>query len=267
MVYVAHMTKVRAPSWRLALSEGGRGLAELTTLPLATPMLLPMAPKGDGHPVLVLPGFIAGDTSTNILRRFLSGRGYKAYPWSLGSNFGHRTVGNKGEKILEKLEEMYETYGEKVSLVGWSLGGIIAREMARRQPDMVRQVISLGSPFNGDIEATHPHRLYKALTGHDPSADHMEEVLQVLRDPPHGIPCTSIFTKGDGVVAWQNCLEEPHHLTDNIEVRASHIGLGFNAAVFFAIADRLALPHDDWRPFDRTDGIRSLIYPSSGHTY
>lgn len=266
MVYVAHMSEIRAPSMRLALSEGGRALTELAALPLAAPLLLQTAPRGDGHSVLVLPGFIAGDGSTNILRRFIAGRGYKARPWNLGSNLGHRTVGINGEKIIERLEHMFEKYRGKVSLVGWSLGGIIAREMARRHPEKVRQVISLGSPFNGNIRATHPHRLYKMLTGHDPEADHMEEILQVLRDPPPGVPSTSIFTKADGVVAWQNCLEEPDHLTDNIEVRASHCGLGVNAAVMYAIADRLALPEDEWVPFDRS-GVRSFIYPSSGHMY
>lgn len=265
MVYVAHMSEIRAPSLRLALSEGGRALSDLAALPLAAP-LLQTAPRGDGHSVLVLPGFIAGDGSTNILRRFISGRGYKSHPWTLGQNLGHRTVGAKGERILDRLEEMYEDSGRKVSLVGWSLGGIIAREMARRQPDMVRQVISLGSPFNGNPKASHPRQLYKILTGHDPDADHMDEILQVLRDPPPDVPTTSIFTKGDGVVAWQNCLEEPGHITDNIEVRASHIGLGVNAAVMFAVADRLAQAEDDWKPFDRS-GMRSFVYPSSGHMY
>jgi pimeloyl-ACP methyl ester carboxylesterase len=152
-----------------------------------------------------------------------------------------------------------------VSLIGWSLGGVMSRELAKRFPQMVRQVVTLGSPFGGNPRASYAFNLYRAITGHDIDPDTMAEEFEALRRPPPRVPTTAIYSKTDGVVAWRNCVEQPGPLTDNIEVYASHCGLGVNPAVFFALADRLALPETDWQRFDRSSTWRRYVYPSSGH--
>ena len=252
------------PSPLLALTEVPRAALEFGSLPLAAPLLL-TAPRGDGHPVLVLPGFVTTDLSTTVLRRFLAQQNYATHAWELGRNLGPKAIGGQGEKLVARLEAIYAEHGRKVSLVGWSLGGVLARQLSRRRPELVRQVISLGSPFAGDPRATNVWRAYELLTGQrlkDP--DTRSQLQESALIPP--VPSTSIYSKGDGVVAWQNCLEPEAATTDNIEVNGSHCGLGVNPAVLYAVADRLAQPEGAWKPFDRR-GLRGLVYPSSGHTH
>ncbi len=251
-----------APHWRLVAMEGARAFRDLAALPAAAPFLR-FAPSGDGHPVLVLPGFLGDDRSTLALRRFVRRRGYHTFSWRLGQNLGPRTIGLTGDRLMRRLENVHRRTKRKVTLIGWSLGGIMARELAREAPDLVRQVISMGSPFNGHPDASNVTGLYQQLTGDELTDERLQQFFEG-KTPPPGIPSTAIYTKLDGVVAWQNCLEEKGPLTDNIEVRTSHCGLGFNAAVFYAIADRLALPENQWRPFKRS-GWRALVYPMSGH--
>lgn len=255
---------IRPPSLLLALVEGQRAFAELATLPVASP-LLRMAPRGDGHPVMVLPGFMAGGGTTVPLRRFLKSKGYTPFCWELGRNLGPKAIGHQGELLAHRLQTVHRQMGRKVSLIGWSLGGVMSREIAKRFPDMVRQVITLGSPFGGNPRASYAFELYRAITGHDIDPDTMADEFEALRHPPPGIPTTAIYSKTDGVVAWRNCVEQPGPLTDNIEVYASHCGLGVNPAVYFALADRLALAETDWQRFDRSSTWRSYVYPSSGH--
>ena len=255
-------TAIRPPAARLALTEVSRAIFELGTLPLAAPFLA-AAPRGDGHPVLVLPGFVTTDLSTAVLRRFLKRLGYEAFAWELGRNLGPRAIGWEGEKLVDRLEAIHAQTGKKISLVGWSLGGILARQLSRKRPDLVRQVISLGSPFAGDPRATNVWKAYEYLTGHRLKDPGTQAQLRESHEAPP-VPATAIFSKGDGVVAWQNCLEPETPTTDNIEVNGSHCGLGVNASVLYAVADRLALAEGDWKPFVRT-GLRTLVYPSSGH--
>lgn len=249
------------PSALLALSELPRAMAELGSLPFAAP-LLAMAPRGDGHPVLVLPGFIASDASTAVLRRYLDGLGYEAHAWELGRNLGPRAIGKEGEKLVERLRTIHELTGQKVSLVGWSLGGVMARLLARRAPDAIRQVITLGSPFAGSPKSTTVWRLYELLSGEHIDGETTRAQLAEVSAPPP-VPSTAIYTREDGVVAWQICREAEGAETDNIEVHGSHCGLGVNPAVLYAVADRLAEPEDGWRPFRRT-GLKALIYPKAG---
>jgi pimeloyl-ACP methyl ester carboxylesterase len=256
--------RVQPPAKALALTELGRAVFELSTLPLAAP-LLATAKRGDGHPVLVLPGFVTTDLSTTVLRRFLTRIGYDAHAWELGRNLGPRAIGWEGEKLIARLEAVHAATGRKVSLVGWSLGGILARQLSRRRPDLVRQVISLGSPFAGDPRATNVWKAYEFMTGQRIGDPDTQAQLRESEDAPP-VPATAIFSKGDGIVAWQNCLEPPSERTDNIEVYGSHCGLGVNGAVLYAIADRLALAEDGWTPFERT-GVKALLYPSSGHVH
>ena len=250
-----------APSPLLALTELPRALVELGSLPFALPVLA-TAPRGDGHPVLVLPGFIANDVSTGVLRRYLKRLGYDAHAWELGRNLGPRAIGREGEKLLERLHTVHRRTGQKVSLVGWSLGGIMARLLARRAPDAVRQVITLGSPFAGSPKATNVWRLYQLLTGHKVDDAHTQERLDEIAAPPP-VPSTAIYSREDGIVAWQSCRETDAPGTENIEVHGSHIGLGINPTVLYAVADRLAQTQDDWRPFKR-EGLKGLVYPAPG---
>jgi len=241
-----------SPPSPLLLALEWRALWEYGTTLAATP-LLSLAPRGDGHPVLVLPGLAAGDFTTLPLRRFLRNRGYRPHRWRLGINYGARP--GVLDASLRRVRALRRRYGQKISVIGWSLGGIYARELAKLAADDVRFVITLGAPFTGDPKATHVWRLYQLASGQrvgDP------ELHEPLREPPP-VPSTSIFSRSDGVVAWQCCTERVGPQTENIEVISSHCGLGMNAAVLYAIADRLAQPQHAWRPFDRT-GWRSLIY-------
>jgi pimeloyl-ACP methyl ester carboxylesterase len=216
--------------------------------------LLRMAPRGDGHPLLVLPGLAASDTSTRPLRAFLKDRGYAAHGWKLGPNHGPRPGAEA--RMQQRLAELFERHGRKVSLIGWSLGGVFAREMARRAPAQVRGVITLGSPFASQPKASNAWRLYESLSGRD-VGDWPER--ERMRTPPP-VPSSAIYSRSDGIVAWQGCLEREGAQSENIEVEGSHCGLGHNPAVLYAIADRLAQAEGRWRPFDRS-GVRGFVYP------
>lgn len=254
---------VSPPSLLLALTELPRAIAELSSLAPAAP-LLATAPRGDGHPVMVLPGFVTSDISTTVLRRFLTQMGYDTHAWELGRNLGPKAIGWGGEKLIARLDQIHEETGKRVSLIGWSLGGVMARQLSRRLPHAVRQVISLGSPFAGTPKATNVWRAYEMLTGQKIDDKDTRDQLRESASPPP-VPSTSIYTREDGVVAWQNCIEPKGAETDNIEVHGSHCGLGVNPAVLYAVADRLAQNEGDWHPFERKSGLRPLVYPFAGH--
>ncbi len=254
----------KPPSTLMAVSEPIRAMLDLASLPWAAP-LLATAPRGDGHPVLVLPGFLGADSSTSIMRRYLHDLGYDAHGWKLGRNLGERAVGRDGERLIELLASIYERTGKRVSVVGWSLGGFMARMLARDAPEHVRQVISMGAALTGNPRSTAPwvQKLYLKLHGASLDDEKVQAALAISATPPP-VPSTSIFSKCDGITAWQNCLELPSATTDNIEVRGSHSGLSVSPSALYAVADRLALAEGDWKPF-RRDGWRPVFYPSSGH--
>jgi pimeloyl-ACP methyl ester carboxylesterase len=234
--------------------EGPRAALEAQALLPALP-LLRAAPRGDGHPVLVLPGFTASDASTRVLREYLRGRGYAAHGWRLGRNVGfHREIGGR---ILQRLEGIHVHHGRKVSLVGWSLGGIYARELAKLAPACVRQVITLGSPFGGEARGHRAGWLHETVYGEELPPENRVWLNSLLPPPP--VPSTAIYSRSDGVVAWRACREPESEHTDNLEVVGSHCGLGFHPLVLYAIADRLAQPEDGWKPFDRS-GWRGALF-------
>jgi pimeloyl-ACP methyl ester carboxylesterase len=206
-------------------------------------------PVGDGHPVLVLPGFLAGQVSTIHLRNLLNRLGYDAHDWALGRNYGYRE--DMEEKMHALIADLRERHGRSVSLIGWSLGGIYAREIARAVPDHVRQVITLGSPFRGNHQATRAYRLYQFLNRNPLNEDMMSETARISRAAPLPVPSTSIYSRTDGIVAWECCTSLPAPQTENIEVRSTHLGYGFNLETMFVVADRLALPEGQWRPYRR----------------
>jgi pimeloyl-ACP methyl ester carboxylesterase len=224
-----------------------RSLAELAGMWLTAPMLA-LAPRGDGHSVLVLPGFSADDLSTRWLRRYLGFLGYRSTAWGLGHNLGYRTLGASEERLRQLVETLATTSGRKISLVGWSLGGVMARHMARDHPEHVRQVVTLGAPFTGDPTATSIRAFYEMVSGEDLDAAHSRRAWQANRAAP-AVPTTSIYSRSDGVTAWQNCLEIETATAENIEVVGSHMGLPHNPMALYAVADRLAQPESGWRPY------------------
>jgi pimeloyl-ACP methyl ester carboxylesterase len=243
------------PSKMLLMLEGGRAFHEFGAL-LATLPLLRLAPDGDGHCVLVLPGLVAGDLSTRPLRTFLADHGYAVSGWGQGRNFGPRE--GVAEGMIERVQELFQRSGRKVSLIGWSLGGVYARQLAKICPDEVRTVITLGSPFAAPPRSTNAWRVYEFTSGKR-ADDAVDDFGRALAEPPP-VPTTAIFSRSDGICPWRGCIERPGALTENIEVEGSHCGLGHNPAVVYAIADRLAQREGAWKPFDRK-GWRSLLYP------
>jgi dienelactone hydrolase len=246
---------LRPPSKALMFLEG-RAVHEFGAFLGALP-LLSLAPKGDGHPVLVLPGLVASDTSTRPLRSFLKDRGYAVSGWRQGRNLGLRD--GVQESMVALVRELSQTHGRKVSLVGWSLGGVYARQLAKMMPDQVRSVITLGSPFAADPKATNAWRVYEMASGQ--RADHVDPRFGgSLADTPP-VPTTAIFSRTDGICAWQGCMEKSSATSESIEVESSHCGMGHHPAVVYAVADRLAQREGQWSPFDRS-GWRALVYPN-----
>jgi pimeloyl-ACP methyl ester carboxylesterase len=207
-------------------------------------------PQGDGHPVLVLPGFLAGPLSTDLLRKVLRQLGYRVYDWGLGYNLGYRAT--MKESLPARLHHIRErTDGSRVSIIGWSAGGIYARELARGRPDDVRSVITLGSPFRGNHQANTAWKIWRVVNrGADMTQSVSDDAL-VRRAQPLSVPTTCIYSKSDGIVAWQCCTSLPAPKTENIEVRSSHLGYGHNLQTLSVIADRLAQPENSWRPYRR----------------
>jgi pimeloyl-ACP methyl ester carboxylesterase len=238
--------RLRPPSLFLLMAEA-RGLFELNSSVMLSPLLM-RAPRGDRHPVLTLPGFLASDLSMAPMRRYLKALGYDAHAWNMGRNLGG--VASKRGALRDLVARIHQTTGRKVSVVGWSLGGVYARDLALQSPEMVRYVITLGSPFANDIRATNATRLYEALSGE--RVDDMPEIRQAIAgDLP--VPATSIYSRTDGIVNWRTSLLRPSATAENIEVHlASHIGLGVNPAALWAVADRLAQPEGTFKQFDRS---------------
>jgi pimeloyl-ACP methyl ester carboxylesterase len=221
-------------------------------MPLAAPWLA-SAPRGDGHGVLVLPGLLATDASTAVLRRFVRRLGYDVQGWNLGRNRG--PTDEVLDNLPAELAAMADRAGRPVSLIGWSLGGIYARELARQHPSQVRQVITLGSPFAlTDPRQSHADRVYQRR-GYRHAAGRVPAREQLSR--PITVPSTAVYSRRDGIVAWQACIEPESALHENVEVRCAHLGFGTDPATLWLIADRLAVPADRWQGFRPRPALRS----------
>ncbi|WP_280151645.1 alpha/beta fold hydrolase [Piscinibacter sp. XHJ-5] len=203
-------------------------------------------PRGDGHPVVIFPGLAADRHSIEPLKGFCDDLGYAAYDWGRGFN-----TGPQGEldawldELARHVVELTAAHEEPISLIGWSLGGIYAREVAKKLTRRVRQVITIGTPFAGSAQQTHAAGVYRLLSGQEPALS--PATTDRLRTAPDA-PTTSIFSRSDGVVAWQACIQDgdADH-TENIEVDGSHCGLGWNSEVLSIIADRLRQPQGAWQ--------------------
>lgn len=251
----AHLGDLRAPNLWLLMLEG-RAPWEFAALLAATPWLRRL-PRGDGHPVIVFPGLGANDVTTVPLRRFLDDLGYVTHPWGQGFNFGPR------HGVLDKchadVRALFDRHARPVSLIGWSLGGLYARELAKELPGHVRCVVTLGTPFTGHPRATNAWRVFELVSGQTVSDD---ELIERLRDTPP-VPTTSIWSRSDGVVAWRCSVVQPGPRAENIELHSSHCGMGLNPLALYVVADRLAQPAGQWRPFEPT-GARRWFYRTHG---
>jgi pimeloyl-ACP methyl ester carboxylesterase len=218
---------------RAAVLSEMRAMPEFAQFVAAAPVLR-MVPRGDGHPVLVLPGWTADDRSTRSLRWYLRQMGYVVHGWGLGVNEGlsERTT----SAVARRLRELTDQHGRTVSVVGWSLGGVYARALARSEPRSVRLVVTLGSPINA----------------HRPEARG--------RLP---VPATSIYSRSDAIVPYRLSLDVPGPRSENVEVRGSHMGLGHNTAALLVVADRLGQPEGEWRPFRPPARLGRLFPPSA----
>lgn len=245
------------PRLGMFLTDFPRAAGDFGMYIAALPLLRRAAPRGDGHPILVLPGLMAADSSTRPMRLYLRRLGYHVHGWRLGRNVGPTREAVEG--MGARLDELSARHGKKISIIGWSLGGIYAREIAHRRPDDVRQVITLGSPFAmTDPGSSRATRTYERYRHRHVDGDRLRRggtagALQV--------PATSIYTKYDGIVSWRACLDEVGPKSENVCVIGSHVGLGHNPAVLWVIADRLAQPEGSWRPFVPPRRARRL-YPA-----
>jgi len=216
-----NLTDPSAPPSRALLLLEVRAIGELGAFFSMAP-LLRLTPRGDGHPVLVLPGLGGSDAVTRPLRAFLKDRGYHTHGWKLGTNNGPRL--GVEQKMLARLAELADRHRRNVSLIGASLGGVFARELARNAPAQVRSVVTLGSPFAGEPRASNAGQFYERLSERK-ADDWPERERERMRSAPP-VPCTAIFSRSDGIVAWQGCMEREGRAAENIEVEGSHCGPG-----------------------------------------
>lgn len=192
--------------------------------------------QGDGHPILVIPGFLGDDKATQLLRIYLSKLGYKPFPWDMGTNLGDL---KKINSLLHKIQNLHNTYQRRVTLIGWSLGGIYARQLAKEKPHLVERVITLGAPFARMELPNRAAWLFKLINNRRTIAETDKKWLKDISGPAP-VPSLAFYSKEDGIVPWQACLEPfPSHMCENAEVKGSHIGLPHNIQLWKIMTDYL----------------------------
>lgn len=234
----------RPPLWRLGVEAGS--LARYFVKPDRLPPPSAM-PRGDGHPVLVLPAFLHADHSTTNLRKRLATLGYDVHGWDLGINFGPTKTAFDG--VEDRLLTLHRETGRRVSMIGVSLGGVLAREFAKLHPDATRQVITLCSPIRTPT-ATHVEGIFRLVSRYH--CLEVQALWERLNDPPP-VPVTAVYSKIDGVVAWPSCLEVDGPHRQNIEVFACHSTIASNAEAIQIAVARLAQAEGHWRPLHPSD--------------
>jgi pimeloyl-ACP methyl ester carboxylesterase len=203
--------------WLMSLAKEARTAPEFAAFVALAAPLIAGSPRGDGHPVLILPGLGGGDTSTRPMRWFLDRLGYRTYGWGMGRNTGLSRRGST--QLRDRLDAVADQHARRVSLVGWSLGGVYATALARHASHQVRSVITLGSPLGG------------------------------VPPTPGNVPTTSVYSRSDAIVPWRASIIATGPLRENVQVRGSHLGLGHNPPVLVVVADRLSQQEGSWRPF------------------
>jgi triacylglycerol esterase/lipase EstA (alpha/beta hydrolase family) len=219
--------KITSPGILLRMLEGRAGI-EASQLLLQLPLLRLQAKKGQGEPVIVLPGFMGDDSSTLVLRGYLNSIGYNAVGWGLGVN--RKPMLSLLPQLQTLLDQMLDEHGQKVRLVGWSRGGILSRELARDTPEKVAKVITIGSPVKGGVAASSIGTLVQRTTGLTSAA--MSSLLRDRQRVDIRVPIRSIFSKLDGVVSWQACIDDMNPDVEHFEIAGSHVGMGTNVDVF-----------------------------------
>ncbi len=246
------MNQPRTPKMRHATSELYRFAVEFAQLRSAAP-LLRRQPRGDGHPVMTLPGFGGADGSMALVRKWTRHWGYDARPWELGRNIPmgsvksiEDTIAFRDDMIAQataRVETIHRETGRKVSLIGWSMGGIYANVIAQQNPDKVRQVITLGTPY-GDPRGTVVFGIMQRLNRNPPDSITTESLkpwIDIHRDEPRNVPTTVIYSKSDGIVHPDIAtLDDRDPNVNHVKVRSSHVGFTFNARVLWVIAKHLA---------------------------
>lgn len=242
-------TPVHAPPIALLVMEPLRALLDYC----ATRVGCEALPVGDGHPVVVYPGLGGGALTTSHLRGFLSDSGFTVHDWEGGVNTGPGGILDEWLGGLEqRVRDLHRRHGRKASLVGWSLGGVYAREIAKRCPESVRQVVTLATPFAALAGGNHAGTVYKLLNRHQTQLS--PELEARLRECPP-VPTTSIFSKTDGIVSWRGCIEKKTVSSESVEVTASHLGMGTHPQVLRIVANRLAQPEGRWRALRRSERL------------
>ncbi len=222
---------------QMLLFEAPRAMFEASQLAWSLPRLL-AGPRGEGHPVLVLPGYVSDDTSTIVLRALLERLGYAVHGWEGGVNAEMPPAIEA--RLLERLQAAYEQAGEPLSVVGWSLGGVYARFLALERPDWVHHVLTIGSPFHGEAGGHDFRWIYRVVNSGASLPDDARERLNSY-GAPVSMRATAIYSRSDGVAAWEACIDPEDSDTENIEVNCSHMGMGFDPRVLEIVADRLAV--------------------------
>jgi len=243
---------VKKPSLLSAVTEpiraGGEFATSVGLLPFRSRL-----PVGEPHSVLVLPGFMATDRSTIPLRRLLVSLGYDTHGWGLGRNVG--PTERVTRDMPQLLDRLAASASQPVSIIGWSLGGIYARQMAASTADQVRVVVTLGTPVRKEVrQASNAQGLFDRLGAfHTPGHPLLDD------GDPLEVPVTAVHTRADGVVHWETCLVRDAPNAENLRVTGSHIGMGFNPAVAYIIADRLAQPIGAWSRFEAPAPYQRVI--------
>jgi len=247
---------LRPPRLRHSVAELGRAMLEIGSSAVLDPLFNTL-PRGDGHTVMTLPGFLGADGSTARLRRFLNRRGYRAVPWGLGRNaaevrsrnlddfLAHRSV--MEERIAERVAREFAASGRPVTLIGWSLGGLYAVALAHRYPQWLRQVITLGTPY-GDPRGTALYRVLGNLYRQEADEESLARwVAHTYAGGALRVPVVALFSESDGIVGAgiARCVGDPRYVT-NIAVMASHVGFPFNPLVFALIGNYLVEPARRW---------------------
>ena len=247
--------KPTPPALGYAIAELPRALFELASLIPSHP-LLARAPRGDGHPVITLPGYRSDDSAMLTLRRYLKRWGYAAYPWGLG----YQRIDYE-KRMLVTMAEVARKHDKRVTLIGWSQGGVIAREIAKKRPELVRQVVTLGSPIADAPEATTLFRIFRK-TSQEEISNELMGIMREVASPLPDVRCICIYSNSDGIVSPEIAQDLVSPNVENIRVTSSHLGMAVNPVVLFIIADRLAQSEEDWQPFATSTLERILNWSS-----